>query len=894
MRFKAFVLICEKLSSASACAAILLRRRAAASHCLNRVYPGADGGVALPTAYTEATLHPLALEEAGCPPRRAAMYASAEVVECYDAKGEDVCVARFSDGAVCEAVLAEAIPESEAKLCDAVPVAEIFGADAFGDESDDDKGCVEVKLSELCARRARSISDLLSFVNSPCAYCDMRDDRRLNALEIALDARHDDCVQLLLPFTTDDGTKETKAEPAFAPRADRDEPKAEANMGGAVVSRELFPGREEYENWSLDCVQQTMAQLKAEHGTIYDRAMDRSHYFNLFNNYEHQNAVTGSFMTLPMDHFSRYLTGEAETSDDGVLRIHLRRPLAMLTLLCDVEGTDSALDRLKMLLELATASATAEAIARPELERLLLDVAQGLRVCGVLKGEVKPKDIADMADNVWKRADGPAANGGTGATTSLPVAKLWALCQNDFSKHGLIFAMLRATSGRRCASIRQVRNRAEAEAGKKIDALLEDTHDPDAASHAVRQDVKNRKKKLNAVATTKALTDLMIATDMAFTDLLDLRETFFNVTQVQPAIHGGSKVISVEQLTELLLARFQNLEDGRVLQRRRAFDVNRDGKVDFDEFVIGMARFMPTDDVAAQLAYIFSLYDVNRDGNVELWEVTDVLEDHEDDLGNMYEHRLKVNWKLDLNGDGKITMGEFFKVMGSEKIYINYCWNSLPPLHPAIAAATATLVACFRAKEHDATDTPRGAVQVAPWAARRCRRTTRATRNWRSPGPNADVIRAWIAAYPEFVLMEAADEATCVELACKWLGVDRDAAADGAASRAAIGADTVAGAIGAVFAIVERDRDSPVAPSRILYKLIDDDADDDDTSIKLEEVTRYIHNVKDRYAKLVGYTIDHFDDLDADHDGVVTQQELVDKVLHDPRLLQLFSLIFFF
>jgi hypothetical protein len=56
----------------------------------------------------------------------------------------------------------------------------------------------------------------------------MRDDRRLNALEIALDARHDDCVQLLLPFTTDDGTKETKAEPAFAPRADRDEHKAEA------------------------------------------------------------------------------------------------------------------------------------------------------------------------------------------------------------------------------------------------------------------------------------------------------------------------------------------------------------------------------------------------------------------------------------------------------------------------------------------------------------------------------------------------------------------------------------------------------------------------------------------------------------------------------------------
>ena len=55
------------------------------------------------------------------------MYASAEVVECYDAKGEDVCVARFSDGAVCEAVLAEAIPEDEAKLCDAVPKPKLVG-----------------------------------------------------------------------------------------------------------------------------------------------------------------------------------------------------------------------------------------------------------------------------------------------------------------------------------------------------------------------------------------------------------------------------------------------------------------------------------------------------------------------------------------------------------------------------------------------------------------------------------------------------------------------------------------------------------------------------------------------------------------------------------------------
>ena len=70
------------------------------------------------------------------------------------------------------------------------------------------------------------------------------------------------------------------------------------------------------------------------------------------------------------------------------------------------------------------------------------------------------------------------------------------------------------------------------------------------------------------------------------------------------------------------------------------------------------------------------------------------------------------------------------------------------------------------------------------------------------------------------------------------------------------------------------------------------DADED--SIKLEEVTRYIHKVRETYEKLITYTIDHFDDLDYDGDGVVTQAELISRVLEDPRLLQLFSLIFFF
>lgn len=219
-----------------------------------------------------------------------------------DSKGEDVCVATISDGVVCDAVFAEAIPESEAKLVADVPVAEVFGFESEGDFCEDDKGCVEVKLSEMVVRadpdgvrrrcvelkdaifcgrsftlrgeaseggledveavvlrdadlrrtllhhaaqhgRARAISDLLSYANSyvpdperPAAiggdaavraYCDMRDDTGANALDVALQYRHDDCARLLASYTTNDGTKESKVE-GHGVSFDRDEYKAEA------------------------------------------------------------------------------------------------------------------------------------------------------------------------------------------------------------------------------------------------------------------------------------------------------------------------------------------------------------------------------------------------------------------------------------------------------------------------------------------------------------------------------------------------------------------------------------------------------------------------------------------------------------------------------------------
>lgn len=718
-------------------------------------------------------------------------------------------------------------------------------------------------------------------------------------------------------------------------------------MGGAVVSREAFPGRAAYEEWTIECVRSKIAELIEVNGAIAMQKADRSHYFNAFNNYEYQNPRTGAFMTLPMEHFGKYIKSSDGKAKDGSQFIYMRRPLSMLVLLCDVEGVEGAQARLAMLMELASATGSRERLNRGELATLLADMAEGLHSIGIMAQQPKAKDLEDMTAMVWARAEMEVK------AETLDVKHFWRLCQKDFSKHGLLFAMLRGdfrasmrvvrnsgdyvkkgpkaldadTSSSRYQrararySIRQVRNKSEKAAGERIDVMLSEGKHADMASYELRQDVKNRKKKLNAVATTKAMTDLMIATGVEFRHVLELREQFFKMQESTPQPYGmHHRVITMEQLTDILCARIPNLEDGRVLQRAiRVFDVDHDGRIDFDEFAIGMARFLPSEDVRGQLGYIFSLYDINGDGNVELWEVTDVLEDHEDDLGNMYDHCLKVNWMLDLNGDGKITTHEFQKVMATEKIYVNYCWNSLPPLHPSIKAAVECLVEVYDAA---VLDTPRDAVRVgvAPTPAFAPGHDLSKPEELTGeelvieekdanlkPGKNAAMIRIWLEAYIEFTLLDAADVVNTLEILQSRLGLS-----GGMANAAGV---TVAEAVEAIYVILKKETDSPVHPvqprqmwaavgkalsdsyadkARILYKLIDDDADEDDGSVNLTEVTRYIHQVKANYDKLVTYTIDHFDDLDADGDGIVTHDELIDRVLDDPRLLQLFSLIFFF
>lgn len=106
------------------------------------------------------------------------------------------------------------------------------------------------------------------------------------------------------------------------------------------------------------------------------------------------------------------------------------------------------------------------------------------------------------------------------------------------------------------------------------------------------------------------------------------------------------------------------LRDNPLVQRvADVLDSNRSGEVDFKEFVLGLAQFAIRDqDREKKLEFIFSIYDMDRDGfisNGELFQVLKMM------VGkNLSDSQLQqivdktINY-LDKDQDGKISFDEF-------------------------------------------------------------------------------------------------------------------------------------------------------------------------------------------------------------------------------------------
>nr|XP_028596908.1 calsenilin isoform X5 [Podarcis muralis] len=101
-----------------------------------------------------------------------------------------------------------------------------------------------------------------------------------------------------------------------------------------------------------------------------------------------------------------------------------------------------------------------------------------------------------------------------------------------------------------------------------------------------------------------------------------------------------------------------------------AFDVDRNGAIRFEDFVIGLSILL-RGTVHEKLKWAFNLYDINKDGYITKEEMLAIMKSIYDMMGRYtypilredapIEHVEKFFQKMDKNQDGVVTMEEFLE-----------------------------------------------------------------------------------------------------------------------------------------------------------------------------------------------------------------------------------------
>uniref|UniRef100_A0A3Q0RDG3 Potassium voltage-gated channel interacting protein 3 n=1 Tax=Amphilophus citrinellus TaxID=61819 RepID=A0A3Q0RDG3_AMPCI len=111
-----------------------------------------------------------------------------------------------------------------------------------------------------------------------------------------------------------------------------------------------------------------------------------------------------------------------------------------------------------------------------------------------------------------------------------------------------------------------------------------------------------------------------------------------------------------------------------------AFDIDRNGSIRFEDFVIGLSVLL-RGSVTEKLNWAFNLYDINKDGYITKEEMLAIMKSIYDMMGRYTypcvrdeapsEHVDKFFQKMDRNRDGVVTIEEFIETCQKDENIMN-------------------------------------------------------------------------------------------------------------------------------------------------------------------------------------------------------------------------------
>nr|XP_022332304.1 neo-calmodulin-like [Crassostrea virginica] len=126
----------------------------------------------------------------------------------------------------------------------------------------------------------------------------------------------------------------------------------------------------------------------------------------------------------------------------------------------------------------------------------------------------------------------------------------------------------------------------------------------------------------------------------------------------------GDGTISTSELAMVMRSLGQNPSDMELEMMLRGVDEDGNGSIDFEEFVLMMAKKLERSNTEDEIREAFKLFDTDNNGFITVAELRNILTDTGEKIRP--EEADELIKAIDKDGDGKIDYEEFCRMM-SEK-----------------------------------------------------------------------------------------------------------------------------------------------------------------------------------------------------------------------------------